>query len=97
MYMSWDQTGKYVYPLEKHVIKRFRRSNGEVVKIYNTDSTRFLESNYDYYRLHRDIEKMDRVINNKEIPKNKHTDKLLKNIYGDPTYPRTWRCKPDPV
>ena len=61
------------------------------------DSTRFLESNYDYYRLHRDIEKMDHVINNKEIPKENRTDELLKNIYGDPTYPRTWHHKPDPV
>ena len=79
------------------MIKRFRKSNGKVVKIYDTDSTQFIESNYDYYKLHRDLEDMDRVIHNKEIPKEKRTDKLLKNIYGDPTYPRTWRHKPDPA
>ena len=95
--MSWDPIQRYVYPSERHVIKRFRKCNGEVVKIYDTDSTRFIDSDYDYYKLHRDLEDMDRVIHNKEIPKEKRTDELLKNIYGDPTYPRTWRRKPDPV
>ena len=97
MYARWDKTGKYVYPSERHVIKRYRKYNGKVVKIYDTDRTRFIDSDYDYYKLHEDLEDMDQVIQNKEIPKEKRTDKLLKNIYGDPTYPRTWRRKPDPV
>ena len=95
--MRWDRTGKYVYPSEKHVIKRFRRSNSKVVKIYDMDSTRFIDSDYDNYKLHRDLEDMDRVIHNKEIPKEKRMDELLKNIHGDPTYPQTWRRKPDPA
>ena len=40
---SWSikesQTKKLVYPSEKHVIKRFRNSQGNVVKIYDTDET----------------------------------------------------------
>ena len=95
MYMRWDRTGKYIYPSEKHVIKRYRKYNGKVVKIYDTDTTRFIDSDYDYYKLHEDLEDMDRVIHNKEIPKEKRTEELLKNLYGDPTYPRTWRRKPD--
>ena len=79
------------------MIKRYRKYNGKVVKIYNTDKTRFIDSDYDYYKLHEDLEDMDRVIHNKEIPKEKRTEELLKNIYGDPTYPRTWPRKPDPA
>ena len=67
------------------------------MNIYNTDSTRFIDSDFDYYKLHRDLEDMDRVIQNKEIPKEKRTEEMLKNIYGDPTYHRTWRRKPDPA
>ena len=97
MYARWDKTGKYIYPSEKHVIKKYRKYNGEVVKIYDTDKTRFIDSNYDYYKLHEDLEDMDQVIQNKEIPKEKRTEVMLKKIYGDPTYPRTWRRKPDPA
>ena len=97
MYMHWDQTQKYVYPSKKHVIKKFRKCNGEVINIYNTDSTRFLDSDYDDYKLHEDIEKMERVIQDKEIPKEKRTDKLLKDIYGDPICSQPWRREPDPI
>ena len=79
------------------MIKRFRKSNGDVVNIYDTDSTRFIDSDFDYYKLHRDLEDMDRVIHDKRIPKEKRTDELLKHLYGDSTYTRTWRRKPDPV
>ena len=95
--MRWDRTGKYVYPSEKHVIKKFRKSNGDVVKIYDTDTNRFLDSDFNYYKLHRDLEDMDRVIHDKRIPKEKCTDKFLKHLYGDSIYPQTWRHKPDPV
>ena len=95
--MSWDPIQRYVYPSESHVIKRFRKYNGKVVKIYDTDPTWFIDYDYDYYKFHKDLEDMDRGIHNKEIPEEKRTDKLLKNIYGDPTYPRTWRREPDPV
>ena len=97
MYARWDKTSKYIYPSEKHVIKKYRKYNGEVVKIYDTDKTRFIDSDYDYYKLQEDLENMDQVIQNKEIPKEKRTEEMFKKIYEDPTYPRTWRRKPDPI
>ena len=53
------------------MIKKFRKSNGNVVKIYDTDTNRFLDSDFDYYKLHKDLEDMDRVIHDKRIPKEK--------------------------
>ena len=97
MYARWDKTGKSIYPKERHVIKKHRKCNGEIVKIYDTDKTRFIDSDWDYYKLHEDLEDMDQVIQNKEIPKEKRTEVMLKKIYGDPTYFRTWRRKPDPA
>ena len=34
---KYDRTGKFVYPSERHVIKKFRNSYGDVVNIYDTD------------------------------------------------------------
>ena len=92
-----EENQRYVYPSKRYVIKKFRRNNGEVVNIYNTDSTRFLDSDYDDYRMQEDMEKMGHIIQNVRISKKDHADELLKNIYGDPTYSRRWHQKPDPV
>ena len=97
MYNYRDRTQKFVYPSEKHVIKRFRKYNGEVVDIYDTDSTRFLDSDWDSYKLQEDMKKMENVIRDERIPKENRINELLKDIYGDPTYPRQWRHEPDPV
>ena len=67
------------------------------MNIYNTDSTRFLDSNFDDYKMREDMEKMGHIIQNVRSSKRDHADELLKNIYGDPTYPRRWHQKPDPV
>ena len=34
---KYDQTRKFVYLSERHVIKKYRNSYGDVVKIYDTD------------------------------------------------------------
>ena len=97
MYNYKDKTQKFVYPDEKYVIKRFRKWNGEVVDIYDTDSTRYLDGDWDSYKLQEDMKKMDNVIRDKRIPKEKRINELLKDIYGDPTYPQHWRREHDPV
>ena len=93
-----DSAQKYIWSSsEKHVIKRYRRCNGKVVNIYDTDYHRYLDSDRDLYRLDEDMEKMKRVIQDKEIPKEKRTDVLLKEIYGDPMCSEPWCRKPDPI
>ena len=79
------------------MIKRFRKNNGEVVNIYDTDSTRYLDSDYDNYKLREDMERIERVIQNKGISAEKRTDELLKEIYGDASYSQLWHRQPDPV
>ena len=96
-YRKYDQTGKYIYPSEKHVIKKFRNSHGNVVKIYDTDEERILDEVFNEYFLYRDLVDMDCIIHDKKIPEEKRIHKLLKYLYGDTTYPQTWRRKPDPV
>ena len=39
-YRKYDQTGKSVYPSKRHVIKKYKNSYGDVVKIYDTDEER---------------------------------------------------------
>ena len=97
MYNYRDQTQKLVYPKERHVIKRYRKMNGEMVNIYDTDRTRYLDSDIDTYELYEDMKKMEGLIQDKKVPKEDRMNKLLKDIYGDPTYPQQWRREPDPV
>ena len=54
-YRKYDQTGKYVYPSERHVIKKYKNSYGDVVKIYDTDEERTLDEVYNEYYMYRDI------------------------------------------
>ena len=97
MYNYKDRTQKLVFPSERHVIKRFRKCNREIVNIYDTDRSRLLDSDHDTYELQEDIKKMESLIRNTRIPKEDRMNKLLKDIYGDPTYPQHWRREPDPV
>ena len=55
---KYDRTGKFVYPLERHVIKKFRNSYGDIVKIYDTDGERILDQVYNKYFMDNDITNM---------------------------------------
>ena len=51
-----DQTGRLVLPLERHVIKKVINSQGQVVKIYNTDKERVIDRVFNpYTSFHFDI------------------------------------------
>ena len=96
-YRKYDRSGKYIYPSEKHVIKKYKNSYGDVVKIYDTDEERILDEVFNEYFMYRDLVDMADVVQEKKIPEEKRIDKFLKRVYGDTTYNRIWRCKPDPV
>ena len=96
-YRKYDRTGKYIYPSEKHVIKKYKNSYGDVVKIYNTDEERILDEVFNEYFMYRDLVDMLDVAQEKKIPEEKRIDKFLKRVYGDTTYNRIWCRKPDPV
>ena len=83
--------------MERHVIKKFRNSYGDIVKIYDTDRERILDQVYNKYFMDNDITNMLVITREKKIPKEKRGDKFLKRIYEDISYPRTWRRKPDPI
>ena len=71
--------------------------NGEMVNIYDTDRTRYLDSDIDSYELNEDMKKMDSLIQDKKVPKEDRMNKLLKDIYGEPTYPQHWHREPDHI
>ena len=96
-YRKYDRTGKYIYPSEKHVIKKYKNSYGDVVKIYDTDEERILDEVFNKYFMYRDLVDMLDVAQEKKIPEEKRIDEFLKRVYGDTTYNQIWRCKPDPV
>ena len=97
MYNYKDQTQKLVYPKERYVIKRYRKMNGEMVNIYDTDRTRYLDSDIDTYELNEDIKKMDSLIQDKKVPKEERINKLLKDIYEEQTYLQQWHREPDHI
>ena len=41
MRRKYDRTGSLVYPSERHVIKKYMNSQGEIVKIYDTDEVHY--------------------------------------------------------
>ena len=67
------------------------------MKIYDTDEERILDEVFNEYFMYRDLVDTSDIVQEKKIPEEKCIDKFLKQVYGDTTYPRTWRCKPDPV
>ena len=70
----------------RHVIKKYKNSYGDVVKIYNTDEERTLDEVYNEYFMYRDIVDMLDIAQEKKIAEEKRTDEFLKRIYGDTTY-----------
>ena len=89
---SWSikgsQTEKLVYPSEKHVIKRFRNSQGDVVKIYDTDESRIIDKVYNDYFMINNIRDMQGIIVGGNVPEEERTDEFFKQIYGDTSYHR---------
>ena len=71
--------------------------NGEMVNIYDTDQTRYLDSDIDTYELNEDIKKMDSLIQDKKVPKEERINKLLKDIYEEQTYLQQWYREPDHI
>ena len=67
------------------------------MKIYDTDKERILDEVFNEYFMYRDLVDMADVVQEKKIPEEKRIDKFLKRVYGDTTYNRIWRRKPDPV
>ena len=93
-----DSAQKYVWrSSEKHIIKRYRRADGRVVNIYDKDNHRYLDSVFNTYTIDEDMEIMERVVQDKKIPKEKRTEALLKGIYGDQMCSEPWYRKPDPI
>ena len=43
MRRKYDQTGSFIYAPERHVIKKYMNSQGEIVKIYDTDELCILD------------------------------------------------------
>ena len=88
---------EFVYPSERHVIKKYRNSYGDVVKIYDTDGEHILDQVYNKYFMHNDITNMLVIAKEKKIPKEKRGNEFLKRTYESIKYQRTWRCRPDPI
>ena len=67
------------------------------MKIYDTDEERILDEVFNEYFMYRDLVDMSDIVQEEKIPEKKHIDEFLKRVYGDTTYNRIWRRKPDPV
>ena len=83
---KYDRTGSLVYPPERHVIKKYRNSYGNVVKIYDTDEGCILDKVYNDYFMDNDIVDMQDIIRGGKIPEEKRTDEFLKRMYEDISY-----------
>ena len=68
------------------MIKKFRNSYGDIVKIYDTDKERILDQVYNEYFMDNDITNMLDITREEKIPKEKRGDKFLKRIYEDISY-----------
>ena len=92
---SYDHTGKYIYPsnLERHVIKKYLNSQGEIVKIYDTDEERI----YNVYFMDYDIWDMWNIIEGGKVTKEKYANEFFKRIYEDITYDHIYYHKVDPI
>ena len=79
---SWSikgsQTKKLVYPSEKHVIKRFRNNQGDVVKLYDTDESCIINKVCNDYSMINDIRDMQGIIVGGNVPEEEHTDEFFK-------------------
>ena len=65
--------------------------------MYDTDEEWILDEVFNEYFMYKDLVDMLDVAQEKKIPEEKRIDEFLKRVYGDTTYDRIWRHKPDPV
>ena len=79
------------------MIKSFRNSQGEVVKIYDTDKTRTIDKVYIDYFMLNDIRDMQNVIEGGKIREEECTDEFFKRIYEDISYQRVYHRRTDPI
>ena len=68
------------------MIKKFRNSYGDVVKIYDTDEECILDQVYNEYFMDNDIADMLDIPQEEKIPEEKRGDEFLKRIYEDISY-----------
>ena len=94
---KYDPTGDLIYPSERHVIKKYLNSQGEIVKIYDTDEERTIDKvRKDYFMVYN-IWDMQDVIEGGKVPKEKYADEFFKRIYEDITYDWVYYNKVDPI
>ena len=88
----YDCTGRSIYPsnIERHVIKKYVNSNGEVVKIYDNDKERTIDRVYNEYFVNVDIWDMWRIIEEGKVTKERYAEEFIKRIYEDITYDRIY-------
>ena len=79
------------------MIKRFRNSPGNVVKIYDTDETRIINKVYNDYFMLNDIRDMQDVIEGGKVREEECTDEFFKRIYEDISYHRVYPRRIDPI
>ena len=79
------------------MIKRFRKSQGEVVKIYDTDKTRTIDKVYNDYFMLNDIRDMQDIIEGGKIREEERTDEFFKRIYEDISYNQVYHRRIDPI
>ena len=72
-------------------------TQGEIVKIYNTNEERTLDNVYRQYFMDTDIWDMEDVIRDKNVAKEDRGDEFFKCIYEDIAYDRVYYHKVDPV
>ena len=56
-------------------------SQGEIVKIYDTNKERTLDKVYNNYFMHHDIWDMRDIIEGGKVPEEKYADEFFKRIY----------------
>ena len=92
-----DQTGSLVYPSERHVIKKYRNSQGKIMKINYTDEVRVLNKVWNDFFMEYDILDMQDIITEGKVLKEKRADEFFKRIYEDISYHRVYHHKVDPI
>ena len=90
---KYNYTGQYIYPsnLERHVIKKYLNSQGEIVKVYDTDEERTIDRVYNDYFMDYNIWDMWNIIEGGKVTKEKYADEFFKRIYEDITYDQIYR------
>ena len=72
-------------------------SQGEIVKIYNTDKEHTLDKVYNDYFMHNDIWDMEGIITEGNVAKEEYGNEFLKRIYEDITYDQVYYHKVVPI